>query len=75
MKNILPRLLRPCLAETRLAIMMKFIKKNPSSSSSFADFMNNASSAEKKKVYKDVLRKAAERQQAVVDSAKAVSGC
>ena len=51
--------------------MMKFIKKTPSTSSSFAEFMNHASSAEKKKVYKTVLRRASEQQKAVVDKASA----
>lgn len=49
--------------------MMKFIKKSPKTSSSFAEFMNHASSAERKKVYKNVLRRAAEQQKAVVDQA------
>tara|TARA_Y100001934_G_C12374531_1_gene788427 strand:+ start:3943 stop:4107 length:165 start_codon:yes stop_codon:yes gene_type:complete len=53
--------------------MMKLIKKTPVTSSSFADFMNNASSAEKKKVYKSVLRKVSEQQQAVVDKASSAS--
>lgn len=37
-------------------------------STPFSDFIRNASSAEKKKVYTEVLKKATERQNAVVQS-------
>ena len=49
--------------------MMKPTKKSPSTSSSFADFMNNASATKKKKVYKIVMRRVSEQQQAIVDRA------
>jgi hypothetical protein len=49
--------------------MMKPTKKSPSTSSSFADFMNNASATKKKKVYKTVLRRVSEQQQSIVDRA------
>jgi|GEM_PF-6821010 len=52
---------------------MKPIKKSPSTSSSFADFMNNASACEKKKIYKIVLRRVAEQQQAIIDRANETS--
>jgi hypothetical protein len=53
--------------------MMKLIKNSPVTSSSFAEFMNNASFAEKKMVYKSVLCKVSEQQQAVVDKASSAS--
>jgi uncharacterized sodium:solute symporter family permease YidK len=55
--------------------MMKLIKKNTAKTSSFSEFMNNASSAEKKKVYKDVLKKASDSQDAIVANAKLVATC
>lgn len=49
---------------------MKFFDKPKIvESTPFSDFIRNASSAEKKKVYKEVLRKATERQQAVLQAA------
>jgi|TARA_B110001454_G_C12525733_1_gene353006 hypothetical protein len=44
--------------------------KNTTKSSSFSNFMHNASSAEKKKLYKAVLEKASDSQQRIVASAK-----
>jgi hypothetical protein len=38
---------------------------------SLPDFIRNASSAEKKKLYGDVLRRATERQQQVLDAYRA----
>jgi uncharacterized sodium:solute symporter family permease YidK len=55
--------------------MMKLLKKNSAKTSTFAEFINNASSAEKKKVYKDVLKKASDSQDAIVASAKLVASC
>lgn len=46
-------------------------RPKPTTSSPFSEFIRNASSAEKKRVYGDVLRKATERQQRV--SAKATA--
>ena len=37
-------------------------KRKPADSSSFSEFIRSASSAEKKRVYSDVLKKATERQ-------------
>ncbi len=70
MKNILPRLLKHCSVRAKFIIMMTLIKKKTAKSSSFADFMNNASSAQKKKIYKTVLEKASDSQQRIVTSAK-----
>lgn len=51
--------------------MLKFLKKKPAvASTPFAEFVRNASSAEKKRVYSVVLQKATERQQRVLDEAK-----
>ena len=70
MKNILPRLLKHCSIRARFIIMMTLIKKKTAKSSSFADFMNNASSAQKKKLYETVLEKASDSQQRIVASAR-----
>ena len=50
----------------------RLFKPKPTRSSPFSEFIRNASSAEKKRVYGDVLKKAPERQNAVL--AKAVRG-
>ncbi len=42
-------------------------------STPFSDFIRNASSAERKKVYKDVLVRATERQQRVLKAAAAAA--
>lgn len=42
-------------------------------STAFSDFIRNASSAEKKKVYTEVMKKAAERQNAVLSAGKRLS--
>lgn len=46
-----------------------FGKPKPTTSSAFSEFIRNASSAEKKKVYTIVLRKATERQQRLMEAA------
>ncbi len=46
--------------------MMKLLKKSSAKTSSFAEFMNNATSAQKKKVYKTVLAKASDSQELVL---------
>lgn len=52
--------------------MFKLFKKpKPVVSSPFSEFIRNASSAEKKRVYKVVLEKATERQNAVLKRAAA----
>lgn len=48
-----------------------FKKPKPAESSSFSEFIRSASSAEKKRVYSDVLKKATERQQRVLKEAAA----
>lgn len=51
--------------------MLNFLKKKPAvASTPFSEFVRNASSAEKKRVYSVVLQKATERQQRVLDEAK-----
>lgn len=47
-----------------------FKRSSPLPSTPFSDFIRNASSAEKKKVYSEVMKKAAERQNALLASAK-----
>jgi len=46
-----------------------FFKKKTVNSTAFADFIRNASSREKKRVYTDVLKKATERQLFIIDKA------
>ena len=46
-----------------------FLKKKTGKSTAFADFIRNASSREKKRVYTDVLKKATERQLFIIDKA------
>lgn len=46
--------------------MRIFSKPKPTTSTAFSDFIRNASAAEKKKVYSEVMRKASERQNAVL---------
>jgi len=50
--------------------MSIFSKSKPLASTAFSDFIRNASSAEKKKVYTEVMKKASERQNAVLASHK-----
>lgn len=50
--------------------MSIFSKTKPLASTAFSDFIRNASSAEKKKVYSEVMKKATERQNAVLATAK-----
>lgn len=52
---------------------MSFFKSKPTASTKFSEFIRNASSAEKKKVYSTVLRKATERQKRVMEAAGAAS--
>lgn len=47
-----------------------FGKPKPTTSSAFSEFIRNASSAEKKKVYTIVLRKATERQLRLIKAAE-----
>ena len=46
--------------------MFSIFKPKPLGSTRFSDFIRNASAAEKKRVYTEVLRKASERQNAVL---------
>jgi hypothetical protein len=41
-------------------------KSRPATGTAFSDFIRNASSAEKKRVYTEVMRKASERQNALL---------
>lgn len=49
---------------------MFFLKTKKVASTPFSDFIRNASSGEKKKVYKVVLVKATERQKSVIQKRK-----
>lgn len=49
-----------------------FIKRKEGKSTAFADFMNSASSGEKKKVYKTVLEKASNSQKKIVVAAQSM---
>jgi len=44
-------------------------KRKPLASTPFSDFIRNASSREKKRVYEDVMKKATERQQRILAEA------
>lgn len=46
-------------------------KRKTVRSTEFSDFIRNASAKEKKRVYEDVLKRATERQNAVLAAAKA----
>jgi hypothetical protein len=46
--------------------MFSFLKRKPTVSTRFSDFIRKASSKEKKRVYTEVLKKATERQNALV---------
>lgn len=46
--------------------MLTFFKKKPTESTRFSEFIRNASSEEKKKVYARVLKSAIEQQNAVL---------
>ena len=46
--------------------MALFSKRKPAGSTRFSEFIRSASSSEKKRVYTDVLKKATDRQNAVV---------
>jgi hypothetical protein len=50
--------------------MLFTFKKRPDSSSAFSEFIRNAKSGEKKRVYRDVLEKASESQRLVVERAR-----
>lgn len=52
-------------------MIFRFFKTKPTGSSPFSEFIRNASSAEKKRVYRDVLVKATERQNRVAAKASA----
>jgi hypothetical protein len=49
---------------------MSFFKSKELASTPFANFIRNASSEEKKKVYSKVLRRASESQNEVIERAK-----
>lgn len=53
-------------------MISRFFKPKPTKSSPFSEFIRTASSAEKKRVYGEVLKKATERQERVLK--KAVAG-
>lgn len=48
-----------------------FSKKKTLKTTTFSEFIRNASSGEKKRVYTDVLKKATERQQTLIEKAAA----
>jgi hypothetical protein len=50
--------------------MIRLLKPKPSRSSPFSEFIRTASSAEKKRVSGDVLKKATERQQRLVSGTR-----
>lgn len=50
--------------------MFGFLKAKPRTSSDFADFIRDASSARKKKVYREVIEGASARQNAVLRGAR-----
>lgn len=68
-KNTIARPLKTFWACPRVDTMKLFSKSKPRTSSAFSEFIRNASSEEKKKVYTKVIERASERQNAVVSSA------
>lgn len=48
--------------------MFSIFKRKPVVSTQFSEFIRNASSEQKKRVYTEVLKKATERQNALVNS-------
>jgi len=52
--------------------MSLFAKSKTVKSTPFSDFIRNASSGEKKRVYSDVLKKATERQLSIIREAHSV---
>jgi hypothetical protein len=46
--------------------MLKFLKSRPAESSRFSEFIREASSEEKKKVYTKVMKRASEAQNAIL---------
>lgn len=52
-------------------MIRRLLKPKPTTSSPFSEFIRNASSAEKKRVYTEVLQKATERQNRVTAKAAA----
>ncbi len=57
----------------KLNTMMTYLKKKSDKSSSFSDFVNNASSAEKKKLYRTVLEKASDSQKRILSESKLIA--
>ena len=53
--------------------MSLFSKLKTAKSTEFSDFIRNASSGKKKRVYSDVLKKATERQLEVIHKAEAAA--
>jgi len=51
--------------------MLPFSKPKPEGSTAFSEFIRNASSAEKKKVYTVVIQRATERQKRLMEAASA----
>lgn len=49
-------------------------KPKPVESSAFSEFIRNASSREKKRVYATVLKKATEKQNAIIEKSRAITG-
>lgn len=50
--------------------MLDIFRSKPKSSTPFSDFIRNASSREKKRVYADVLKKATDRQLEIISKAR-----
>jgi len=50
-------------------MISRLLKSKPTKSSPFSEFIRTASSAEKKRVYGEVLKKATERQERVLKKA------
>lgn len=47
--------------------MFSIFKRKLAASTKFSEFIRNASSSEKKRIYTEVLKKATERQNALID--------
>lgn len=70
LKNILPRPLSRHWNLDKIKLMSIFEKNKPVKTTEFSEFIRNAPSKDKKRVYSGVLDKASEEQNSVIDKAK-----
>lgn len=56
-----------------MGLKVLFARRKPLTSTAFSEFIRNASSAEKAKVYTEVMKTASERQNSILASGKLLS--